>query len=158
MVAFISSSLSLSFSLCVHIVGNLPALLSPGPRRRGICLIKASEATKASYFLAVDELQKEFSQTGRGLYTISNVIGWSEWAEYIQHVVSADTQIIMKRGMYTWGARKVEVECGYIKEYCCECKKKNILPTIIQVYVQHLQAIAMSVEWKPIYCPTRTPQ
>jgi len=33
-------------------VGNFPALESPGPRRRGICLIKASEARKASYFLA----------------------------------------------------------------------------------------------------------
>jgi hypothetical protein len=33
-------------------VGNFPALESPGPRRRGICLMRASEARKASYFLA----------------------------------------------------------------------------------------------------------
>merc|ERR1719223_1328349 len=33
-------------------VGNLPALVRPGPRRRGICLIKLSEATKKSYLLA----------------------------------------------------------------------------------------------------------
>ena len=31
---------------------TLPALDRPGPSRRGICLIKASEARKASYFLA----------------------------------------------------------------------------------------------------------
>merc|ERR1719193_169388 len=41
-----------SASLCVHSVGNLPALLRPGPRRRGICLITDSDARKASYFLA----------------------------------------------------------------------------------------------------------
>jgi len=33
-------------------VGNLPALFRPGPRIRGICLIRLSEARKASYFLA----------------------------------------------------------------------------------------------------------
>uniref|UniRef100_K3WQN6 Uncharacterized protein n=1 Tax=Globisporangium ultimum (strain ATCC 200006 / CBS 805.95 / DAOM BR144) TaxID=431595 RepID=K3WQN6_GLOUD len=33
-------------------VGNLPALLRPGPNRRGICLIKVSDARNASYFLA----------------------------------------------------------------------------------------------------------
>lgn len=54
MVALISSTLSLSFSEWVHMVGNLPALLRPGPTRRGICLIRASEAMKASYFLAVE--------------------------------------------------------------------------------------------------------
>merc|ERR1711931_50207 len=52
MVALISLHLSWSFSEWVHIVGNLPALFRPGPNRRGICLISASEAMKASYFLA----------------------------------------------------------------------------------------------------------
>merc|ERR1739844_621017 len=33
-------------------VGNLPALVSPGPKRRGICLIMLSEARKKSYLLA----------------------------------------------------------------------------------------------------------
>jgi hypothetical protein len=33
-------------------VGNFPALERPGPRRRGICLIKASEEMKASYLRA----------------------------------------------------------------------------------------------------------
>ena len=33
-------------------VGNLPALERPGPRRRGICLMRASEAMKASYLRA----------------------------------------------------------------------------------------------------------
>ena len=33
-------------------VGNFPALERPGPSRRGICLIRASEAKKASYFFA----------------------------------------------------------------------------------------------------------
>lgn len=31
----------------------MPALFSPGPRIRGICLIRDSEARKASYFLAI---------------------------------------------------------------------------------------------------------
>lgn len=39
-------------SLCETGVGNLPALERPGPRRRGICLMRASEATKASYLRA----------------------------------------------------------------------------------------------------------
>lgn len=43
---------SSSLSLCDTKVGNLPALFSPGPRRRGICLITASEARNAAYFLA----------------------------------------------------------------------------------------------------------
>merc|ERR1712029_398014 len=51
-VALISLHLSTSFSEWVHMVGNLPALFRPGPNRRGICLIRASEAMKASYFLA----------------------------------------------------------------------------------------------------------
>merc|ERR1712157_267356 len=33
-------------------VGNFPALVRPGPRRRGICLIMLSDARKKSYFLA----------------------------------------------------------------------------------------------------------
>ena len=41
-------------SLCVSAVGNLPALFRPGPRIRGICLIRLSEARKASYFLATN--------------------------------------------------------------------------------------------------------
>ena len=39
-------------SECDTGVGNLPALERPGPRRRGICFMRASEARKASYFLA----------------------------------------------------------------------------------------------------------
>merc|ERR1719213_1525343 len=39
-------------SALVTSVGNLPALFSPGPRRRGICLITDSEARKPWYFLA----------------------------------------------------------------------------------------------------------
>ncbi|EDL86394.1 rCG56747, partial [Rattus norvegicus] len=31
------------FSLCVSREGNLPALFRPGPRIRGICLIRDSE-------------------------------------------------------------------------------------------------------------------
>merc|ERR1719378_1935220 len=52
MVAFISLILSVNFSLWVTMVGNLPALFNPGPRSLGICLIKVSDATKPSYFLA----------------------------------------------------------------------------------------------------------
>ena len=33
--------------------GNLPAVFKSGPSRRGICLIKLSEAWKTWYFLAV---------------------------------------------------------------------------------------------------------
>lgn len=58
MVALISSTLSVNFSEWVHMVGNLPALLRPGPTRRGICLIRASEAMKASYFFAVEGNKK----------------------------------------------------------------------------------------------------
>lgn len=47
-----SSTLVIMFSLWVSREGNLPALFSPGPRIRGICLIRDSEARKASYFLA----------------------------------------------------------------------------------------------------------
>ena len=33
-------------------VGNLPALLRPGPSRRGICLMTESDARNAEYFFA----------------------------------------------------------------------------------------------------------
>ncbi len=39
-------------SVWVRSVGNLPALFNPGPSRRGIWRIKASEAKNASYFFA----------------------------------------------------------------------------------------------------------
>ena len=51
-VDFTSSTLATMFSLWVSKEGNLPALFRPGPRIRGICLIRDSEAKKASYFLA----------------------------------------------------------------------------------------------------------
>ena len=50
-----SSTFCTMLSLCVSAVGNLPALFRPGPRIRGICLIRLSEARKASYFLARKE-------------------------------------------------------------------------------------------------------
>ena len=53
MVPLMSSIFSVIFSEWVTIVGNLPALLSPGPRSLGICLINVSDATKPSYFLAI---------------------------------------------------------------------------------------------------------
>merc|ERR1712233_207643 len=52
MVAFISAILAFMSSPAAKILGNLPALFKPGPNNRGICRIKASEAKKASYFLA----------------------------------------------------------------------------------------------------------
>merc|ERR1712080_17914 len=52
MVAFISSTLFMSGSWWVARDGNLPALFSPGPSRRGICLIRDSDARKPLYFLA----------------------------------------------------------------------------------------------------------
>lgn len=52
MVDLTSSTLVFMFSLWVSREGNLPALFKPGPRIRGICLIRDSEARKASYFLA----------------------------------------------------------------------------------------------------------
>ena len=51
-VDFTSSTLATMFSLWVSKEGNLPALFRPGPRIQGICLIRDSEAKKASYFLA----------------------------------------------------------------------------------------------------------
>mmetsp|Transcript_18542 Transcript_18542/g.46770 ORF Transcript_18542/g.46770 Transcript_18542/m.46770 type:complete len:205 (+) Transcript_18542:310-924(+) len=47
-----SSTLSDMMSPWVIRPGNLPALLRPGPKRRGIILIRASEARKAWYFCA----------------------------------------------------------------------------------------------------------
>ena len=52
-VALTSSILCIMLSLCVRRVGNFPALLRPGPNSLGICLIKLSDARKASYRLAV---------------------------------------------------------------------------------------------------------
>jgi hypothetical protein len=52
MVAFDSSTFCTIASLWESTEGNLPALLRPGPRILGICLIKESEARKPSYFLA----------------------------------------------------------------------------------------------------------
>ena len=53
MVALTSSIFCTMLSLWVRRVGNFPALLRPGPNNLGICLIKLSEARKASYRLAV---------------------------------------------------------------------------------------------------------
>ena len=39
-------------SAWVNKLGNFPALFKPGPNKRGICLMRDSEAMKASYFLA----------------------------------------------------------------------------------------------------------
>jgi hypothetical protein len=52
MVDLTSSILAARSSLCETGVGNFPALERPGPRRRGICLMRASDETKASYLRA----------------------------------------------------------------------------------------------------------
>lgn len=54
----------------------MPALFRPGPRIRGICLIKDSEARKASYFLAVRRAKvgEEGSSAQLGLYISSQHI------------------------------------------------------------------------------------
>ena len=52
MVAFTSFTLCTMLSVWGSRVGNLPALLKPGPSSLGICLIRLSDARKASYFLA----------------------------------------------------------------------------------------------------------
>ena len=54
-VALTSSTFCIIGSWCDKRPGNLPALLSPGPKSLGICLIKASDARKASYFLAAND-------------------------------------------------------------------------------------------------------
>nr|AFK40476.1 unknown [Medicago truncatula] len=51
-IALVSLTLASRDSWWETSVGNLPALLRPGPKRRGICLITASEAKKAWYFFA----------------------------------------------------------------------------------------------------------
>merc|ERR1719473_551400 len=48
----ISSALVWIMSLDARSVGNLPALVRPGPNRRGICLMSVSDARKKSYFFA----------------------------------------------------------------------------------------------------------
>ena len=52
MVALTSSIFCNMLSLWVRREGNFPALLRPGPSSLGICLIKLSDARKASYRLA----------------------------------------------------------------------------------------------------------
>ena len=54
-------------SACPMRVGNLPALLRPGPRRRGIILITESDARNAAYFLAARHRQGycQYSQASR---------------------------------------------------------------------------------------------
>ncbi len=52
-VAFTSSTFWSMDSWWVKSSGNFPALLRPGPNKRGICLIKDSLAKKASYDLAL---------------------------------------------------------------------------------------------------------
>merc|ERR1719203_245300 len=52
MVLFTSSIFSCISSDDDNKVGNLPALVKPGPKRRGICLIMLSLAVKKSYLLA----------------------------------------------------------------------------------------------------------
>merc|ERR1719512_270976 len=52
MVDLTSLIFSCISSLGPRRVGNLPALVNPGPKRRGICLIMLLDARKKSYFLA----------------------------------------------------------------------------------------------------------
>lgn len=52
MVDLTSLILLFRSSACETGAGNFPALERPGPRRRGICLMRASEARKASYLRA----------------------------------------------------------------------------------------------------------
>merc|ERR1712194_261411 len=47
MVAFTSSTLEPTSSLAFRTVGNLPALLRPGPNRRGILRMRVAEAMNA---------------------------------------------------------------------------------------------------------------
>jgi len=50
--ALTDSTFSVMFSFGPSTEGNLPALLRPGPTKRGILRIKDAEATKAPYALA----------------------------------------------------------------------------------------------------------
>ncbi|CAG2058298.1 unnamed protein product [Timema podura] len=58
-----------------HKPGNLPALLRPGPRRRGICLISASLARNASYFLAETSTISQPYSSGTIVPSNSSVTG-----------------------------------------------------------------------------------
>merc|ERR1719259_80214 len=79
MVALISSIFSLSLSWGVTMLGNLPALLRPGPSRRGICLIKLSEARKALYFFASFLSLFIFLRSSADIAGIPNSLAWSRW-------------------------------------------------------------------------------
>ena len=70
MVAFTSSTFDTMESEWVSRLGNLPALLSPGPRIRGICLIRESDARKASYRLAVSKDNETFTANSIFKFTI----------------------------------------------------------------------------------------
>ena len=75
MVALTSSTLPVMDSPWVTMVGNFPALLRPGPRIRGICLIRVSDARKASYFLAenTEKDKVHIPALGKVLFRVSNL-------------------------------------------------------------------------------------
>ena len=53
-------------------VGNLPALLRPGPSSLGICFMMLSEAKNASYFFAATRTQfKQIIYSTQDLYLVS---------------------------------------------------------------------------------------
>lgn len=66
MVALTSSIFCVMDSWCDRRPGNLPALFRPGPRRRGICLIRDSDARKASNLAIKEKISsfKTFSTEG----------------------------------------------------------------------------------------------
>ena len=65
-------------------VGNLPALLRPGPSRRGICLMTESDARNAEYFFAAgpksvceNELGKQHDRRQLWDRRVSSALEWS---------------------------------------------------------------------------------
>merc|ERR1712108_93364 len=91
-------------SACEIGVGNLPALERPGPRRRGICLMRTSDARKASYFLA--------SFLTSFLFLLSFLRSSTDWYSRSMSLArsmsaaSARMQMLM-RGRGTWGSLTV---------------------------------------------------
>ncbi|KAJ1429341.1 hypothetical protein B484DRAFT_329017, partial [Ochromonadaceae sp. CCMP2298] len=95
-------NLILSFSSST--VGNLPALVRPGPRMRGICLISVAEARKLLYFLENFFISFLFLLNFfRSSTVILSIPSWSAFSQCFW-LPSTHTELL---GLGTIGRRKV---------------------------------------------------
>jgi hypothetical protein len=91
-------------SACETGVGNFPALERPGPRRRGICLMRASEATKASYFFASFLMSFLFLLSFFKSCRVVRYVYTEDFRE-LTSVLMASTPWCLARSMSCWSPR-----------------------------------------------------